>query len=73
MSLYQDITALSKPYLGPAAEQFIAKQCRNYLKIEPELLSRRHLAELAKWVETAGTRFMAEAKSIELAAKIARA
>jgi hypothetical protein len=72
MSVYQDVTTLSKSYLGPAAEQFIARQCQSYLKIEPQSLTKQHLAELAKWVEVGGTRFMDEAKSKELAAKIAR-
>jgi hypothetical protein len=63
---------MSKPYFGPAAEQFIARQCQLHLKIDAPALGKTHLAELAKWVEVAGLRFMDEAKSKELAAKIAR-
>jgi hypothetical protein len=63
---------MSKVYLGPAAEQFIARQCRLHLKIDPADLGKTHLPELAKWVEVAGMRFMDEAKSKELAKKIAR-
>lgn len=72
MSLYQDITTLTKPYLGPAAEQFIAKQCQTYLNIDPASLTKAHLKDLAMWVDTAGRRFMEGAKCQELAAKIAR-
>lgn len=72
MSLYTDITALSKPYLGPAAEQFIAKQCQTYLNIAPTALTKAHLADLSMWVDTAGRRFMDAAKCKELAAKIAK-
>ncbi len=72
MSLYQDITSLTKPYLCPAAEQFIARQCQLFLKIQPEALSKQHLAELARCVEVGGVRFIEESKSKELAAKIAR-
>jgi hypothetical protein len=72
MSVYQDITALSAPYLGPAASQFIGRQCTLYLKIQPESLSKEHLVELAKWVEVSGVRFMDEAKAKDLATKIER-
>jgi hypothetical protein len=70
MSLYH---GAAQTYLGPAAEQFIARQCRAYLKIEPDALNKQHLTELTKWVEVGGMRFMDEAKSKELASKIARA
>jgi len=73
MSLYQEITKISAPYLGPAAESFIGKQCKLFLKIEPESLAKHHLGELAKWIEVGGTRYMDEARTKELAAKVARA
>jgi hypothetical protein len=72
MSLYQDITTLSKPYLGAETEQFIARQCRTYLNIQPEALEKKHLAVLAEWVEMGATRFVSSDKAKELAAKIAR-
>lgn len=72
MTLYEQIANLSKPYLGPASEQFIARQCSLYLNGTPEKLAKSHLAELAKWVETSGIRFMDEAKARELAGKIAK-
>jgi hypothetical protein len=71
MSVYQDVTNVSKNYLGPAAEQFIARQCQLHLKIEAAALNKAHLPELAKWMELAGVRFMDEAKSKELARKVA--
>jgi hypothetical protein len=44
MSVYSDITALSAPYLGPAAAQFISRQCALYLKtsrtLSPNSISR---------------------------------
>jgi hypothetical protein len=70
MSVFQEVTTLSKAYMGPAAAQFITRQCQLFLKIQPEALSKQHLPELAKWVEVGGIRFMDEAKSKELAAKI---
>jgi hypothetical protein len=72
MSVYQDIANLSKPFLGPAAEQFIAKQCQTYLNIAPAALTRAHLKDLATWVDIGGARFMDSAKCKELCAKIAR-
>jgi hypothetical protein len=73
MSLYQEITTLSTPYLGPAAESFISKQCKLFLKIEPESLAKHHLKDLARWIEVGGVRFMDEARTKELSAKVARA
>jgi len=71
MSVYQDVTTVSKTFLGPAAEQFIARQCQLHLKIEPAALSKAHLSALSRHVEVAGIRYMDEAKSKELARKIA--
>ena len=70
MSVYQDVTSVTKIYMGPAAEQFIARQCQLHFKIDPVTLAKTHLAELAKAVEVAGMRYMEEAKSKELARKI---
>jgi hypothetical protein len=72
MSVYDDVTAVSKHFLGPAAEQFIARQCQLHLKIEAPLLNKSHLAELAKAVEVAGLRYMEAAKTQLLAQRIAR-
>ena len=72
MSVYQDVTTVSKNFLGPAAEMFIARQCQLHLKIEPPMLNKSHLAELARAVEVAGVRYMEAAKSKELAQQIAR-
>jgi hypothetical protein len=72
MSIYQEVMTVTKPYMGPASEQFISKQCKLYLKIEPEVLSKQHLKDLASWVEVGARRFLEEAKCKEMAAKIAR-
>lgn len=72
MSVYEDVTTVSKTFPGPAAEQFIARQCQLHLKIESPMLNKSHLAELAKAAEVAGVRYMEAAKSQELAQRIAR-
>lgn len=72
MTLYEEVIAVSKPYFGPAAEQFITRQCQLHLQIDAVALTKTHLTELAKWVEVAGMRFLEEAKCKELAVKITR-
>lgn len=72
MSVYQEVMTITKPYMGPASEQFIAKHCKLYLKIEPDVLSKEHLKDLASHIEVGARRFLDEPKCRELAAKIAR-
>jgi hypothetical protein len=71
MSVYQDVVNLAKPYLGPASEQFVARQCVTHLKIKPDDLAKAHLAELAKWIQVGSGLIMGEAKGAELARKVA--
>ena len=71
MSVHQDVIAVSKLYLGPAAEHFIARQCQLHLKIDDaSVLNKAHLPVLANWIEVAGVRYMDEAKAKELAKKV---
>lgn len=70
MTLYEKVIDVSKPYLGPAAEQFIGRQCKSHLKIEPNGLGPGHLKDLAKWVQNSGALIMDAAKAAELAQKI---
>jgi hypothetical protein len=71
VNLYEKALGVSKPYLGPAAENFIARQCKSHLKIEPSLLAPQHLPELAKWMAIGGALIMDGAKAAELSKKIA--
>jgi hypothetical protein len=71
MSAVSDkVVATSKPYLGPAAESFISRQCKAHLKVELANLSSAHLKDLAKWVELGAGLIMDPAKAVELAKKI---
>lgn len=72
MTLYEKTIALSKPYLGPATESFLERQCRSHLKIDPSQLIAAQLAELAKWVGVGACLLMEQDKATELAAKVAR-
>ncbi len=65
------VLALSKPYLGPAAESFITRQCKLFLKIEMTALAPANLKELANCFEVGGRSIMDPAKATELAKKIA--
>lgn len=65
------VLALSKPYLGPATESFLTRQCKLFLKVEMATLSPANLKELANCCELAGRAIMEPAKATELAKKIA--
>jgi hypothetical protein len=65
------VLAVSKPYLGPAAEQFLARQCKLFLKIDSAALTAAHLKELSGCFELGGRAIMDPAKATELAKKIA--
>jgi len=65
------VMALSKSYLGPATESFLARQCKTHLKIELSALEHAQLKELAKWVESGAALIMDHAKATELGHKIA--
>jgi hypothetical protein len=65
------VVAVSKPYLGPATEQFLTRQCKLFLKIDSAALTTAHLKELAGCFEVGGRAIMDPAKATELAKKIA--
>ena len=65
------ILEMSKPYFGPAAEQFLGRQCKTHLKIELGTISKSELKELSKWVELSGGLIMDAGKASEIAKKIA--
>jgi hypothetical protein len=69
MSLYDQVLVVSKPYLGPAAEQFIARQCK-LLRVDARSLANENLAALAKWMEVGAKLVMDEGKARELASKV---
>jgi hypothetical protein len=62
---------MSKPYLGPATESFLARQCKGHLNVDIAAITPAHLKELAVWVERSGALIMEPAKASELAKKIA--
>jgi hypothetical protein len=73
MSAFEKLVAVSRPYLGPATEQFLKRQCLVYLGTDADRLLQSQLAELSKGIQIAATRVMDEAKAAELASKVAHA
>jgi hypothetical protein len=73
MSTFEKLVAVSRPYLGPATEQFLKRQCLVYLGTEGDRLVQSQVAELSKGIQIAATRVMDESKAAELASKVARA
>lgn len=69
--LSEKVVTLSKPYLGPATEGFLNRQCTSHLKMDMSGLATVHLRDLAKWVEVSAGLLMDQTKAAELAKKIA--
>ncbi len=69
MSVYSDVVAISKPFLGPATEKFLERQCR-YLKVAPDALAKQHLKQLSWLSKNAASCIMSEAQASQLSAKI---
>ena len=70
MTLWEQIVGVGKPYLGPATETFLSRQCKSHLKIEGTAVTKAHLPDLAKWVENSGGLIMDPPKAAEMARKI---
>jgi hypothetical protein len=70
MTLYEQVVSVSRTYLGPATEAFIARQCKSHLKKESAELARADMATLAKWMEIGAGLLMDQAKAAELATKV---
>ena len=71
MTVWEKLVGVGKPYLGPATETFLTRQCKSHLKIEAADLTQAHLKDLAKWVENSAGLIMDQAKAAEMARKIA--
>jgi hypothetical protein len=68
---YDRVLAITKHYLGPAAESFLARQCQLALKTDAVSITPPHFKELGSWVEVAACRFIEQAKALELGKRIA--
>lgn len=50
MSLFEEVVALTEPYLGPAAHRFVSRQIAFHLGKPPQELIAADLPQLAEWV-----------------------
>jgi len=70
MPLINDVIAMARPYLGPAAEKFVSRQISTHLNVTADQLGTQHLEELSKWCFNSGKLVMAEAKAQEFSQKV---
>ncbi len=70
MTVYEKVVQVSKTYLGPATESFIARQCKSHLDKKAQDLMTLDLPTLAKWTEVGVALLADQAKATELANKI---
>lgn len=70
MTTYEKVVSISKPYLGPAAEAFVARQCKSHLKKDAAELATADLIALARWMQIGAGLLMDPGKAIELATKV---
>lgn len=68
--LKDKLLSVCKPYLGPATDMFISRQCSHHLKVTLDTIGPAQLPDLAKWVEISAGLIMEAPKAAELAAKI---
>jgi hypothetical protein len=71
MTQFEKVIVEAKPFLGPAAESFISRQCKAHLKIEASALTAANMKELAKWAELGAGLLMEGTKAAVLAQRIA--
>jgi len=49
-SIYDELIQITRVYLGPASERFIARQVENHLHKPPSKLSAEDLLSLIDWI-----------------------
>lgn len=68
--MHAKLVALCKTYLGPAAESFLERMYKIYLKAEASAVGPAHMKELAEGVAVSAIRMMTADKANELSKKI---
>jgi hypothetical protein len=72
MSAYDSVLAVTKTYLGPAAESFLMRQCQVGIGTEATKITPAQFKALAAWVEVAACRFIERPKAEEMSKRIAK-
>lgn len=49
--LYDRVVDVTRDYLGPAADRFIARQIASHLRKEPEQLTKADMTKLINWLK----------------------
>lgn len=52
-SIKDEVVAISRDYLGPAAERFIDRQITTHLQKDPSAINRKDLIKLIDWIKLA--------------------
>jgi hypothetical protein len=50
-SIYKQVIAVTRVYLGPATERFIDRQIENHLKKTPSKITKSDLVSLIDWIK----------------------
>lgn len=64
-TLYDQIIAVSEPYLGPVSERFMRRQIETHLKISPEKITEEDIPKLIEWTRLAFAMISRDAKKNE--------
>lgn len=65
------VLKLTIPYIGPASQKFLERQTVSHMNgLAFNTIEKKHIPELAKWVQVSGGLLIAPAKANELADKI---
>jgi hypothetical protein len=67
---YEQVILEAQPFLSDRTEDFIARQCREHLRIEPQALGVEQLGDLAHWVHASARLFIAPDKAQALYSKL---
>ena len=51
IDLFNQVVEVTKDFMGPASEQFVARQMQTHLKKKPDQLDEEDLEELARWIK----------------------
>lgn len=63
--LYNQLVQITRVYLGPAADRFIARQVQNHLEKSPDEMSREDLVKLIDWIRASISLITDDAELVE--------
>lgn len=70
MSLFEQVVAEVKPFLGDRSNRFVRIQCENHLHIAPEKLSKDLLPQLSYWMMLSASLILSRDQAEDLEEKI---